>query len=122
MTIRLVALVLAAMLAGCGELDAVHARVEFAASSGTRLTDLSLIVGGDKVSWPDLGPGESTNVTLLPGPRDDRQPILLYRQGGAKRVWEGPAMPAGAGYRIVIHVQGDGAVGARHCVSPCSLE
>ena len=47
---------------------------------------------------------------------------LLYRQGDEKRVWEGPAMPAGAGYRIVIRIEADGTASARHCLSPCSLE
>lgn len=123
--IRVAALALSSLLAGCDATrsDAVHARVEFVASgSRARLTDLSLIVGGDRVGWPELAPGESKRANLLPGLRDDRQPILLYRQGDEKRVWEGPAMPAGAGYRIVIRIEADGTASARHCLSPCSLE
>ena len=123
--VRVAALAFASLLAGCdaARSDAVHARVEFSGpQGGARLADLSLIVGGDKVGWPELAPGESKRANLLPGPRDDRQPILLYRQGEHKRVWEGPAMPAGAGYRIVIRIEADGTVSARHCLSPCSLE
>lgn len=119
------AIVLIALSAGCGPWrnDTVRATLSFVdADRAGQITDISLIVGGDRVSWANLAAGESKSATLLPGPQDDRQLTLLYTRGDARKSWEGPKFPAGTGYRIAVRIAADGSVTARHCALPCELD
>ena len=102
--------------------DVVNIRVIVPASAQNhQITDLSLIVGSDKYSWPDLSPGADRNVNLAPGPEDDRQLFFLYTFDGEKRSWEGPKFDVGTGYRMEITIDANGHVASRHCILPCSL-
>ena len=102
--------------------DVVKVRIIFPASAQNhQISDLSLIVGGDKYSWPSLSPGADRNVNLEPGPEDDRQLAFLYTFDGDKRSWDGPKFDAGTGYRMEITVDASGHVSSRHCILPCTL-
>jgi hypothetical protein len=102
--------------------DAVRVTISFVATDpATPLRDLTLISGGDKYSWPVLTAGETRNVNLLPGLRDDRQLTLLYTLQGRKKSWDGPRVAPTAGYRIEVKVDAAGNVAHRHCSLPCSL-
>ena len=109
---------------GCSAVseDAVSVTISFTEKNPARqLTGLTLISGGDKYSWPILAAGETRNVNLMPGPRDDRQLTLLYYMEAERKSWEGPKIPVATGYRIDIKVDAAGSVAHRHCIRPCSL-
>lgn len=113
------------LLAACNVFDAdrVGISVAFVASPGPRkLTDLSLIVGGEKFSRHYLAGGDKETVTLGPGPKADRQLTLLYSLDGRRNSWEGPAVAAGKGYAIDLEIDGQGVVRYRHCMRPCHLD
>lgn len=92
-----------------------------ASAQNHQITDLSLIVGSDKYSWPSLSSGSDRNVNLTPGPEDDRQLSFLYTFDGEKRSWEGPKFDKGTGYRMEITIDADGRIASRHCILPCTL-
>jgi hypothetical protein len=103
--------------------DVVKVTVVFSSSSADRrLTDLTVVAGGDKYSWDALHTGTVRNINLLPGPRDDRQLLFSYSLDGRQLYWDGPKVAAGAGYEIEITVDGDGHATSRHCLLPCDLK
>ena len=117
-------LFVSAFSAGCSLWDntAVKVKVTFTETNALRqLTDVTVFAGGDKFSWYDLTAGEVETITLQPGPRNDRQLILIYWLDGEKQVWEGPKFSWGTGYRIEVNIDGRGNVTHRHCLLPCSL-
>jgi len=117
-----VLLVMGLGLPGCRVLgnDAVRVKVIFAAPAENReLTDVDIVVGSDKHHWDSLRAGTETSVNLLPGPENDRQLTFLYSLNGAKRSWDGPKIPTGAGYRIEITIDRNGNISSRHCILPC---
>lgn len=90
-------------------------------SPNVALSRLTVISGGDKYEFPGLQPGESRRVRLLPG-QGDRQVTLLYTVGTEKRAWESPALSAGRGHELVLHIGPDGRVrAATVCESPCKM-
>ena len=109
---------------GCGIWgnNVVKVRVIFAAPGSDRqLTNLSVIAGSDKYSWPSLAAGSDRNINLVPGPDDDRQLSFIYTFDGQQRSWDGPKFEAGIGYRLEITIDAKGSVTSRHCILPCSL-
>lgn len=111
-------------LAACGLRDGpgVQVEVEFAgAPTQLPLTDVSVIVGGDKFRWGDVPRQAPQRVTLAPGAQDDRQLTLMFRLDGAAKVWEGPKLPAGTAYKLRAVIGPDGSVSERHCLVPCTL-
>ena len=97
--------------------------VAFVAPAGTRpVTDLSLIVGGEKFFRHRLDAGGRTAVTLDPGPSAERQLTVLYTLDGRRRVWEGPRVDAGKGYAIDLTIDRGAAVRWRACLRSCRLD
>ena len=113
------------LLAACNLFDAdrVGISVAFVAPPGARkLTDLSLIVGGEKFSRHYLAGGDTETVTLDPGPVADRQLTLLYTLDGRRNAWEGPVVAARKGYAIDLKIDSQGVVRYRWCMRPCRLD
>lgn len=103
--------------------DVVKIRIVFTETDPAKqLTDLAVFSGADKYSWYVLAAGEAKTINLLPGPRNNRQLVLLYTLDGEKKSWEGPKFPFGTGYRIEVKIDARGTVASRHCVLPCSLD
>lgn len=92
-----------------------------ATNAGARIEDLSAIVGGEKVYLGSLQPGGQRQGAFRPGPADDRQLHLLFREAGQRRLWLGPATPAGTAYRIEVRLLDDHAIRYRRCTPPCEL-
>ncbi len=103
----------------------MHVQLSFAAPSAaaktSALTEVTVVVGSDKFSWPRIEAGQTQAVRLRPGPQDPRQLSLLYRLGEQRLAWTSPDLPAGQGVRFVIAIDASGRVEHRHCALPCSL-
>ncbi|RZL10915.1 MAG: hypothetical protein EOP40_04620 [Rubrivivax sp.] len=119
---------MAAALASCRAWQADRVEVSLAVSPGASakaLHRVSLIVGGERVSWPVVDVHDGVSATFAPEAGADRQVTLLFNHGsaqGPRLSWEGPAAPSSAaGYRLSIAVDGAGVVHARHCQLPCQL-
>ena len=100
---RYVLFLISAACTGCGIWgnNVVKVRVIFAAPGSDRqLTNLSVIAGSDKYSWPSLAAGSDRDINLVPGPDDDRQLSFIYTFDGQRRSWDGPKFEAGIGYRL----------------------
>ena len=113
------------LLGACdvADLSRVAVGVAFVAPAGTRpVTDLSLIVGGEKFFRHRLDTGGRTAVTLDPGPSAERQLTVLYTLDGRRRVWEGPRVDAGKGYAIDLTIDRGAVVRWRDCLRPCRLD
>ena len=113
------------LLGACDVADQsrVAVGVAFVAPAGARpLTDLSLIVGGEKFFRHRLDAGGRTAVTLDPGPSAERQLTVLYTLDGRRRVWEGPRVDAGKGYAIDLTIDAGAVVRWHECLRPCRLD
>ena len=121
---RACALTIFLAASGCGGgTDAVKLSITLDSDPPRRLVDVSAIVGGDKFFWHELRARETEDVTLTPGPRDDKRLVLLYKLDGQARSWQGPHFAAGsAGYRIHVRIDSSGAAAERHCMLPCKLD
>jgi len=118
-------LIVSSFSVGCGIWgdNTVKVKLVFTETNpARRLTDISVIVGSDKFFWRDLAAGKVETVTLMPGPRDDRQLTLLYTLDGEQKSWDSPKFDLGAGYRIEIKVNAHGTVTHRYCILPCNLD
>ena len=113
------------LLAGCAvwSNEAVRITVTFDETTPpSQLRNLTVVAGSDRYSWDMLASGDSRNVNLLPAEEGDRRLTFLYTLNGQAMSWDGPVVPAGAGYRIAIVVNAKGQISARHCLLPCSLD
>ncbi len=106
--------------------DIVKVSVTFIGSKQhPEIGHMTVISGGDKAGWYHVKSGETASTNLFPDPDDNRQLDLSYgwTEAVENMYWQGPAIPAGQGYRI--HVTIDARVNQvteRHCFLPCSLD
>lgn len=82
-----------------------------------------VISGRDKLHWYGIGPDQTRDARLLPGPNSMGQLTLVHQldAAGDRQVWQGPTLPMGTSYRIELVLAEDGAVTTRFCVLPCDL-
>lgn len=85
------------------------------------IEELSALVGGEKSFEGRLLTGAQRQGTFAPGPKDDRQLHLLFRESGRRRIWLGPPVPVGVDYRIEVTLMDGHVVRFRHCQLPCEL-
>lgn len=119
-------LAVATALASCRAWHADRVEVSLSVSRGPEaraLHHVSLIVGGERVSWPVVSVGDTVSTTFVPEAGADRQVTLLFNHGapqGERLSWEGPAVSSAVtGYRLSIEVDGVGVVHHRYCTLPC---
>ena len=106
-------------LGGCIRREDVQVRVTHVGGSGAGvLENVTVFVGGNKSSWPELAPDESVSVVL--SPMGEPEITMTYTLSRVKRTWRGPHLSRGEGHAIGIRIAADGAVTERHCTRPCS--
>lgn len=119
--VRALLLPLAVLGTGCDDGDRyrVHARISIAEDARAPVTDLSVIVGGERFFWHRMQPGSTERVTLRTDPRAERGLTVLYTQDGERHAWDGPVPADSRGYRIRLTIEGAGQLGAALCALPC---
>jgi hypothetical protein len=99
----------------------VDARVTYVGSGADDLREVAVIVDSDKVHWPYILPGETGRATLTPT-GGSTSLTLIFDLRGERRVWIGPMLGYGPGYRIAIQIDANGDVTEQHCMMPCPVE
>jgi hypothetical protein len=107
--------------AGCADGDRyrVHARISIADDARAPVSDLSVIVGGERFFRHRMRPGSTERVTLRTDPRAERGLTLLYTQDGERHAWDGPVPADNRGYRIRLTIEAAGQLSAALCALPC---
>lgn len=107
--------------AGCSRDDDVRVRVSrVKGPRPARIENVTLFVGANKSSWPELAPGEVVSVVLNPD-GEPPQLTLTFTLDTEKRSWLGPPLAQGAGYVSDIVIDDEGSVTEQHCRTPCAL-
>ncbi|MFM2419423.1 MAG: hypothetical protein RL385_4146 [Pseudomonadota bacterium] len=99
----------------------VDVRVTYVGSGADDLGEVAVIVDSDKVHWPYILPGETERATLSPT-GGTTSLTLIFDLRGERRVWIGPDLGYGPGYRIAIQIDANGDVTDQHCMMPCPVE
>lgn len=102
----------------------IQVRVRFDSShAAATVSNLTVIVGDDKYSWPGQAAGKTTSVTMQAAADSEREVTLLYDWGGERKVWQGPKLGFGAqAYRMFVRIDGNGRADGRWCAQPCRLD
>lgn len=112
-------------LTACGRwLSNERVEVEFTLGPQVQaegVSDVSIIVGGDRLSWPAVPPGETVTARFLPEPEHDPRVTLLYTARSAQRSWTGPRQP-GPGYRMRLTLLSPSLIRHQSCRLPCTLD
>ncbi len=110
------------LLMSCNDLKPNRVEVSIVNARDSAVGELSrvtVISGGDKFAWPQVGTGEEVSVSLDPGLNSDAQVTLLYTSAGKARQWESRSLAPQSGYRVVIRFGRNEQPEADICVLPC---
>ena len=105
--------------AACIRHDDLKVRVFNDAPSALELQNVYVFGGAEKAWWATVAAGASVGTLLRP--QGEPELSMSYTRAGQIFHWRGPALEAGHGYTIHIHVDRSGAAIEQHCQMPCML-
>lgn len=89
--------------------------------SGSRMENVSAIVGSDKFWWAGFEKNEENTVTLFTKKNPSTNLTLLYTLNGSERSWESSDFSESDSYRISLEIDASGVVKESFCKMPCRL-
>lgn len=89
--------------------------------SGSRLENVSAIIGADKFWWASFAENEENTATLYTKKNPSTNLTLIYTVNGSERSWESADFSEGEGYRVRLEIDAKGSVKENFCKMPCRL-